>query len=175
MPLDPEHPPSVGRLDRLWQAVLDRSPGHSETLTQAIDRLMVMAVGDVDALACCARRQRSLFELDVIVGLLEGALAPSVDRLAVLIGKVLDERAAERDVQDLHASTDREHGDAGGQRMPNGADLEVVALAVRLLEARLRARAIAGGIQISPADEEQAVDRIDDASRRARVDRQEHG
>jgi hypothetical protein len=40
----------------------------------------------------------------------------------------LDERPPERHVQDLHAAADRQHWDAGRQRVTHHPDLEVVAV-----------------------------------------------
>jgi len=59
---------------------------------------VVVAVCDVHAFAGSPCGERAVHEQDVILGLVEGAEASSVDVAPVCFGEVLDERPPERHV-----------------------------------------------------------------------------
>ena len=167
MPLDAEHPrrPAYGSsttaLDRLDQAVVAPA-GRDEALAEAVDPLVVVrrAREHVDA----GRREQPAAgrRLHVVRRDRVG------DRDAVLqhprdVGEVLMERAAERDVHDLHPATDRERREPepiGGEQQ---VDLELVAVgldAVGVLHGRVAA--VARRVDVAAPHQHQPVERGQD-------------
>ncbi len=134
MPLDAEHEPPARRLDRLGQAVERRVPGDLEAVADGGDPLVVMGLGGVQLLAGGARGERAGGQAHVVVGAVEAARGPAVLLVAELVGQVLAERSAERDVDQLHAAADAEHGHVALDRA--GGECELRAC---------RARARGGG------------------------------
>ena len=92
-------------------------------------------------------------------------VAPVVgERVRTLAGDVLDERAAEGDVEQLDPAADREHRAPVRARGIEQRDLGLVALDADVGDGRVARGAVAGGVHILAAGEEQGVRRVDDAS-----------
>ena len=104
-------------------------------------RLMVVAVGDVRLLA---RRQRAASDPGssrTVWSLPSNVPFDPAVRMAAVGGhQVLHERAAERDVEDLHAAADAEHRHLALERAAHERDLERVALGVRRLGSGVHGR-----------------------------------
>ena len=132
MPLDAEHERVAGQLERLGQPVDRRDAGHDEPLADAVDALVV-----VDFVPCSSSpAARAASEPGVSR---TSWSAPSneprraqVVVVAEALRQVLVQRAAERDVQQLHAAADAEHRDPSLDRAPHERELERVALGHRV-------------------------------------------
>ena len=105
--------------------------------------------------------ERALGEPDVVVGAVEGARDAAVVLVAEVVGQVLLERAAARDVHELHAAADAEQRDVALERAARQCDLERVALGPRALGHRVRLGAVAGGVEVGAAGEDQPVDDVE--------------
>ena len=82
----------------------------------------------VELLAGGPRGERTRLEPDVVVGVLEAAGMAPVLLVADDVGQVLGERAAERDVDQLHPAADPEHRHVALDRAARQRDLGAVAL-----------------------------------------------
>ena len=102
---------------------------------------------------------RLRLDRDVVLGELAGQLL--VLLVADHLGQVLDEVAAERDVQHLRAAADREHRHVARERGLQQRELGAVALLddpVRRLVALL---AVGGRIEVGAAGEDDPVERVE--------------
>ena len=96
------------------------------------------------------------------------------DVLAVVVGDVRDEIAAERDVQHLHATTDAEEGQVGARdRGPGELELEAVALERDAVVRPVRRAAVARRVDVAAAGEDEALDRFQRLGNLA-FDRRQH-
>ena len=84
---------------------------------------------------------------------------------------MLLEGPAGRDVQELHAAADAEHGDVALQRAPRERDLEVVARPVDAARLGVAVGAVRSGIDVASAGEQEAVDEVEHLVRLAGGDR----
>ena len=75
--------------------------------------------------------------------------------------QVLVERAAERDVEQLHPAADPEQRHVALQRPPRQRELEGVALGPGALRLRVRLGAVAGRVDVGAAGQEQRVDAVE--------------
>ncbi len=123
MPLDAEHEPPVGRLDRLRQLVDRRVAGDLEALADGRDPLVVVGLRPVELLAGRASRERAGRQAHVVVGAVEAARRAAMLFVPELVGQVLAQRPAERDVDQLHAAADAEHGHVALDRAPGEREL----------------------------------------------------
>ena len=173
MPLHPEHPRDLGlgharrvhvghrHLDRFDQAV-GAAPAHDEVLTDAIDPLMVMRRAREWARFRGGRQQGPRLGRHRVQGL--GVLdRDAVREEAVHVGQVLVQRAAERDVHDLHPPADAEGGDVqsvGGVHQP---DLERVPVAFDAVEVLgVGIGSVGGRVDVAAAHQHQAVERLEE-------------
>src|SRR5437763_16343123 len=81
----------------------------------------------------------------------------AADRPRVVVVEVLDERAAERDVDHLLAAADAEHGQPFASGLLEQAQLRVVELPVDLAEPPVRLLAVEGRVDVPPARQQQPV------------------
>ena len=157
MPENAEGEPPRRILDRLERSVL--GPGRpGETLPQPAEALVVVALHR-RAVAEDSLHSAAGFQLDVVI-------AEDARRVLVLlvtddVRQVLNEIAAESDVQDLAAAADREHGHVPPERRLEEHELRAVTirkdtrrLFVRLLPVQL-------GVEVGAPGEDEAVDRIE--------------
>jgi len=124
MPLDGNHPP-LGSLDRLDQAVSRPGDGN-QAFAQAIDALMVPGSSLHCGLAAGLVQSARLRHLH-LVHQCSAALGRSVFVHPGDVGEMLMERAAERHVHHLQASTDGEDRNVRAVRFEEQVDLQVVA------------------------------------------------
>ena len=80
--------------------------------------------------------------------------------MAELLGEVLPEGASERDVQELHPATDREHGHVALQRSVEERELGTIALLVDAERLAVCLLVVEIGIEIGTAREQQSVQRL---------------
>ena len=123
-----------GRLDRLGELVERRGAGHDQALADRVDALVVVGLGAVQLLAgggggaASRRAARTSWS--------EPSKLPrraAVVLVAERLGQVLEQRAAEGDVEHLHAAADPEHRHVALHRARGERDLERVALGDRAL------------------------------------------
>src|SRR5690242_65517 len=128
------------RLHRLVMGAVDLK------LIGTADAMEQGALGDADAMARLRAR----------IGLLMG------ERVADLVRDVLDQGAAENDVQQLLTAADAEHRHVAGERALGDLDLEGGALRLQLHRGMARRRTEQGGIDIEgPARHHQPVDAVE--------------
>ena len=147
-------------LDRLDEAVLAPA-GDRQSVADPIHALMVMRRARQRAGLRHGRETAPRFDRHLVDRL--GAL----ERHAVLdqsrvVGQMLEERPAERDVHHLHASADaeRRHGEA--VRRSQQRDLELVPVRLDPVEVLDRFRSVPGRVDVATADEEQGVERLEE-------------
>ena len=73
--------------------------------------------------------------------------------------EILDQIAAPRDVEQLHPTAHAENRHALRQRVPREGELDLIALAFRLITLRKHLLAIIGGIEVAPTCQQQPVQR----------------
>ncbi len=173
MPLDSEHEAPPRPLDRLRQIVEYRDPGHREPLADLGDALMVMGLGVVRELTRRRRRQRVGCQAHLVVGALEASGHAEVLVVAELVGQVLQQRAAEGDIEHLHAAADPEHRHVALDRTAAQRDLELVAFGRRAVGLGIGRGAVGGGIDVGAPDQDQGVDVVQELV--GRVDEQRIG
>ena len=161
MPLHAEGEAPVGDLDRLRQRVELRATADAQALADAIDALVVMGLRGMDVRAGGPSGERAGVERDIVVGAVEGAGHATVLVVAVALGEVLVQRAAERDVHHLHPAADREHGQVAIERRAQQRDLEAVALGHGADRLGVRRGAVAGRIDVGSAGEDEPVEAVE--------------
>ena len=167
VPLHAESEAPPGQLDRLGQRVELRPAAHAQALADAVDPLMVVGLGGVHAIAGHPRGERPLLEHDVVVGAVEGARHAPVLVMAVALGQMLVQRAAERDVHHLHPAADGEHGQIAFDGRTQERDLKAIALGHGADGLRVGLLAVGGRVQVGPAGQDQAVEAVEQLVRRA--------
>ena len=100
-------------------------------------------------------------EAHVVVGAVERAARLQVVVVAEALRQVLVQRAAERDVQQLHAAADPEHRHLPLDGAAHERELERVALGHRVDGRRVELGAVAGRVDVGAADEHQPVDQVE--------------
>ncbi len=85
--------------------------------------------------------------------------------MAEPVGQMLVERPAAGDVEDLHPAADAEQRDATLQRASRQRDLEAVAVRIGPDGLRMRLGAVALGIDVGAASQDQRVDAIEELVR----------
>jgi hypothetical protein len=98
--------------------------------------------------------------------------------MAERVGQMLVKRASERDVDQLHAAADAQHGHVALDGSARERDLEGVSLGNGVDRVRPGLLAVGGGIDVGAAGEQQAVDQIEcllGFFGQARVGREHHG
>ena len=165
---DPRSPRSRRRAR--WRVT--RKPG-----ADGLDRLMVPAVhlagiAADEAFAHQPRQERILLDPDFVrqvVGLMLRHGQAVVHRAWHLRRDVLHERAASRDVQDLHAAADAEDRAGPASRAAAMRPISNSSRAgIDFLERRMRRLAVSRRIDVAAARQEQAVDAGERLRRRAR-------
>jgi hypothetical protein len=162
-------------LERLHEAVVGAC-GDDETVADAVDALVVVAVHVERARADLLREAAPRVDLDGVLG--EDAAADPVALGAERFGQVLVQRAAVGDVRELQPAADREHGDAALLRTAQERQLPRVAVGAGRIGERMPVRAVQFGLHVEPAREDQSVERVE--HRRGRVigavlRREQHG
>ena len=102
--------------------------GDRQPVADRRDALVVVGLGRVALLAGGPRGERARGEDDVVVVAVEGAEVAAVLLVADLVGEVLVQRAAERDVEQLHPAADAEHRHVALDRAAGQRELDLVAL-----------------------------------------------
>jgi hypothetical protein len=100
--------------------------------------------------------------LDTHVVAAEAAGRRRMIRVTDQVGHVLDERAAAGDVEDLHPAADAEHGQARVEGLGEQGRLAVVAVVHGDLRVLTRGLAVALGVDVGSAGEDQSVQAADD-------------
>jgi hypothetical protein len=85
-----------------------------------------------------------------------------VDALAHRVGQVLVQRATARDVDDLGAPADREHGQGALVGGAHELELEGVQPGLRGPEARMWLGPVGGGMDVGPAGQAEPVDAVEE-------------
>ena len=134
---------------------------HHQALAEPLHALVVVGLGHVGELPRGARRERPLDQHHVVLGAVEGAHHAAVIAVADEVGEVLDERAPEGDVDQLHPPADPEHRHVRLDRRPREGDLERVPLGHRVVGLRMGRLAVAGGVDVGSPGEHQAVDQLE--------------
>ena len=98
-----------------------------------------------------------------MVGVVERSQRPAVVLVPEVVREVLVERAAAGDVHDLHPAADAEERQVALHRAAGQRELEGVALGHRPDRLRVRRLAVAGGVHVGPAGEQQAVEQVEQA------------
>ena len=157
MPQHAEREPPLGILDRLDRAVLGVRRG-PQAAAEPAKRLVVMRLNG-SMVAHDRAEPRSFFDHHIVVG--EDAGRVLVPLVTDHLRQVLNQVAAERHVQHLRPAADRENGHVAGKRSLQQSQLRAVArqddasrLGMRLLPVQL-------GIEIGPAGEDEAVQRVE--------------
>jgi hypothetical protein len=81
--------------------------------------------------------------------------------VADVVGQVLDQRAAERDVQQLHAAADPEHRQVAFQRAQRQRDLRAVAVGPGVGGLGMALDAVGARVDVRAAGEHQAVEAVE--------------
>ena len=112
-------------------------------------------------LAGGARGERAGRQAHVVVGALEAARGAAVLLVAELVGKVLAQRAAEGDVDQLHAAADAEHRHVALDRAAGERELDAVALGHGVVGLGMGLGAVGGGVDVVAAGEDQPVEQVE--------------
>ena len=118
---------------------------------------MLGLAGGAGSKGACGQR-------DVVIGTVEGAHHTQVFVVAETLGEMLQERASQRNIDQLHASADTEHRHIPLDRGAKQRDFKesrsgtVSGLGVGLL-------AVAGGVDIGAASKHQAVEQVEHLAR----------
>ena len=139
-------PPSASRADR------------PEAGAQRRESLMVVGA-DLDPFAEHRREPRSRLELDAVLGEAAGGVPVAV--VADDVREMLDEIAAECDVEHLRAAADREHGEVTLDRRGEQRQLGAVALGYDPRRLGVRLLAVELGVEVGAAREDQPVERAE--------------
>src|SRR5918996_1419479 len=169
MPENADGETAPGILERLDRAVLG-ARRFAQPVAEAPVALVVMALHRC-AVAEDALDARAGNELDVVVG--EDAGRVLVLLVPDHLGQVLDEIAAQRDVHDLAPATDGEDGHVAGKGRLEEHELGAVAVGADVLRLGVRVGAVAGGIEVGAAREEEAVEGVERLLRPAGARRHE--
>jgi hypothetical protein len=144
-----------GRLDH----AVGRRGRHDQPLAQHAHRLMMPAVDGPNVVGADegseARARRDRHGVRERGGRAGGVVRQERRRLA---RNVLNEGPAERHVQHLKATADRQHGQVGSQRAAHEIDLEGVAARLRHVIRRVRRLAVERRVHVVAAGQEQPVD-----------------
>jgi hypothetical protein len=97
-----------------------------------------------------------------VVGAVEAAEHAAVLLVAEQLGQMLVQRAAARDVHDLHAAADPEHRQVALQRAAHERDLEAVALGDDADRLGMVLGAVGARVDVDPAGEHEAVEPVED-------------
>ena len=98
-----------------------------------------------------------------------GAARGSVPLVPVVVGEVLDQRAAERHVHDLHPAADAERRHAEPVGGVEQVDLERVAVGLEPGERWVRRLPEATWLDVAASDEQEGVEALEQLGRRALV------
>ena len=157
VPLDADDEAARRILERLERPVVGPRRLH-EPVADAPDRLVVVR-GHVRLLAHDRGKPRARLHLDGMVRELAGNLLVHV--VADLLGQVLDEVAATRDVQELETAADRQRRHVPLQRRVEQRELPGVAARVRGIGLGVRLGAVELGVDVGAAREDHGVDRVE--------------
>ena len=148
-------------LDGLDRAVL--GPGHRARARRGVPHRLVVQRVDLE-LGLAQRLGQPALGLDL--HLVDGLVAPLVLVMVLASdgGDVLDERAAEGDIGDLHAPADGQHGDVAVEGALEQGDVEGVAPRVDVVGLGRRRRPVEGRLDVAPTREHHAVHRSEDGS-----------
>src|SRR6266487_4765005 len=161
VPLHRDHPRGVRvrRFRALDHAVI--GPRHGlETWSEVADRLMMAAVHRRRAHAEGALEERSGRDAHRMLARLV-AVRHGAGPLAI---QILIQGAAERDVEDLNATTDRENRQAARARRRNERELGGVTHGIDIAQARMRRRPVAVRRDVFTTREHQPADRCEGGS-----------
>ena len=92
---------------------------------------------------------------------LEAARGAAVLLVAELVGQVLAERPAEGHVDQLHPAADAEHRHVAFDGAHGERELRAVALGHQMLGRRVHVGAVAGGVDVVAAGQDQPVEQIE--------------
>jgi hypothetical protein len=166
VPLDAEHEPLAGPLDRLDRPA--RRPRHRvQSGADAVDRLVVERVDLLLHRAADAGQSRVRRDLDGV------RRHPTRVGLAVA-GKMLVEAAAARDVERLGAAADAEDRQPGSVRAARDLELERVEAGLGRPEVRVGGGPVGGRVEVRPAGQADARERCDERGDQAGVDWGKH-
>ena len=159
MPLDSHREGPAQHLDRLDDTVIAAS-GHHQPLTQFVDGLMMAAqhLGPIS--------QQALHDGAWLGGHANRG-EPARARLVIVraddVGEMLDEAAAQSDVEHLVATTDGQQRQVTLEGSINKGEFEVVTAIVASPVPRIVDLAIAMGTHIAASDHHQAVKPVQDS------------
>ena len=157
VPLHADDEPLRGILDPLQGAVA--GPGRlDEPVSESTDSLMVVG-GDVGARPDHRRQSGSVLHLDGMLG--EDAWKLLVLVARNLLGEVLDEIAAARDVQQLKSAADRERRHVLLERCGEQSQFPRVAARLRHIRLRMRLGAVERRVDVGAPGEHNAVQRLE--------------
>jgi hypothetical protein len=119
-----------------------------------------MGFDRVQLLSGGSGRERSRAQKDIVVRVVEATEVAAVLLVADVLGEVLMQRAAERDVQQLHAAADTEHRHVAGDGGARERDLGAITLGYGLAGRCVARLPVLVGADVSPAGEYQRVDKL---------------
>ena len=159
MPLDPYEPAvtivASFELDGFDRAVVGPA-GLDETRSKAIDRLVVERRAHGPGRAHRVGDERARLQVDLVHHTV-AMLVTAFD-----VREVLDQRAAQRDVQHLHAAADREGRRAVAHRGACEGDVERVDVVLHAVGVGVRGLAVAHRVDVGTADQHEPVEPEDD-------------
>ena len=103
----------------------------------------------------------ALDQIDVVVGTIEGAWHAQVFVMSEALGQMLQQRAAVGHVDQLHATTDAEHGQFALDRGPHQRDLETIALGDGVERLWMRLRPVACRVDVRAAGHHETVEQVE--------------
>ena len=166
MPLHAEHEAAVVALDPL-DGPVGRPGDRPQAVAEPLDGLVVEGVHAQRAGADGAREQRAGFDRHVVRD------GPAGLRLAV-VGHVLEERAAARDVERLGAAADAEDRQAAGVGMARDRQLEGVHVGLHRAELGVRLGAVGGRVDVRAAGQADAGQRLQQRGHQLQRQRRQH-
>lgn len=161
MPLNSEHESAAAKLERLGQVIGYRPAANREPLSDPINALMMVLHSAVNYFAGDRRRKRALLQAHVVSAAFEGPWGRSVYRR-----EVLDERAAKRNVEQLHPSADAQQWHVNFNGSADQADLAAIAFDPRAFMRRIRLRPIQRCIDVWTARQKQPIEALQQVHRR---------
>jgi hypothetical protein len=157
VPLHADHPGHLSVLDGFHGLVVGPRRG-DQRLAHPAERLMVIR-RDAGPLAQHLDEPAALGDRDVVPG--EAADHRAMPLMADDVGQVLDEVAAESDVEHLHAAADRKNRNVPFERGAHECELPVVAIRARWPGARIAGRGVARWIDVTAAGEHETVHAVE--------------
>lgn len=163
--MDAEDEPLAGGLDCFRELVEDRYAGHLEAVPDLLDALVMMGLDPVQLLAGGPRGNRPWTEPDVVIGVLEAPERAAMFAVPDVVGEVLAQRAAKRDVEQLHAPADAEHRHVPRGRRLGQRQLGAIALGHYRVGLGVTLFSVRGRIDVAASGEHQRVREVENLVR----------